>query len=1055
MSRRKVPLALLTTAALLLCLAPRLRGQELPDARESARQIASSANDDAITVEERREALRRLEEAARLFLGANETVEAARVLNRAGRLHLVLNAPRDALASHRRALELLRRTPSPDVKVDSLNGEGAVHMLRMRKAKAEKVLRQAIGLSRKIGYTVGQAQALLTLSDQQNFDNHPLALQTAREALALWQSVDNKAGLARTYAKLGEYYMAQNLLPESTQNYERALGLWRDLNNAPSQAEALIMLGFIEHRKGEWSGSIALQSQARALLDEKAEPYKMGQIASTLGEAFNENGLPEVSLTHFQRALEYYRLTEDPGAVAYATWGLGITHYFLRNYAEAETHLRQAIAALEGDPLRARCHEFLGRVYIETGAYDLALKNFHTALTIFTRAVNPKEAAQVRALMGQLFERQGQLERARRDYRRALATFERMSDHVNQTAVHYALGKLELRRGDYDAAEAHLRQSVEATEDIHRVPTSSDLTAAFSANVYERYEKYIECLMRLHAARPAQGFAARAFEASELARARSLAQLLRATQTNLLPGLDPELAAREKMLRQSLRMKEDQRFALLAKAGKNEELAELEAAMAGLQAEYRQVSNTIRASYPTFEQLTRPAAWDLKRIQEEVILDDQTVLLEYSLGADGSRVWVVTRDYIKTYDLPAQTDIEASARKVYGALATRPGVDTEDAFTPAAEELARLVLWPVAGELDKRRVIVVADDVLHYIPFQVLPASPSSGEMLVAEHDVINAPSASILGELRQEAARRQPAAKVLAAFGNPVFESNYAQRKDAEGDVQLADARPPETERGRPPDRDIELNGDSLDPARIPPLHYAKQELAGLRDTAAGGAIFVAEGFDATREKLIGTDLTQYAILHIATHGLLDPNRPEYSGLVLSLVDDAGRAQDGFVGLQDVYSLRAPVSLVVLSACRTGLGKDVRGEGLLGLTRGFMYAGASSVVASLWKVDDEATTVLMREFYGNLLQKKMPPAEALRAAQNRVRQNPNWQSPYYWAAFTLQGEYRQVIKTTPAASRTATPIEASAGGALLALLAGTAWWYRRRRKPRTAKEGA
>ncbi|MDQ3253518.1 MAG: CHAT domain-containing protein, partial [Acidobacteriota bacterium] len=188
---------------------------------------------------------------------------------------------------------------------------------------------------------------------------------------------------------------------------------------------------------------------------------------------------------------------------------------------------------------------------------------------------------------------------------------------------------------------------------------------------------------------------------------------------------------------------------------------------------------------------------------------------------------------------------------------------------------------------------------------------------------------------------------------------------------------------------------------------------------------------------------------LHFATHGFLDPLHPENSGLMLSTVNRNGQTQNGFVELQDIYNLHAPVDLVVLSACRTALGKTVRGEGLIGLTRGFMYAGASRVVASLWKVDDEATAELMKRFYGNMLQQGMTPAAALRAAQNSIRQEPQWRSPYYWAAFTLQGEYRRVINPTPEG----TPIHSKmiGGGALLALLVGAGrWWRRRHRGMRT-----
>jgi CHAT domain-containing protein len=1061
----KVPRVLLLSLVVLLCLISGARTRGAVDAAETARQIAAAANDDAVGLEERQEALRKLEEAAGLFLSAGETVEAARVLNRAGRLQLILNAPHDALDSHRQALALLEQTPAPEVEVDGLNGLAAAYLVGKAEGdegRAEEALHQSLALGEQSGYTRGRAQALLTLGDLQNYHNHVLALQTSQASLALWQTLDDRASLARAYTQIGTCYTARSMLSEAAQNYEQALQIWRELNNPSEQAEVLINLGFIEYRKGEWQNEISLMTQAQGLLDEKAEPEKMGQIAAGLAEAFRESGIPEVGLMHYQRALDYYRLTKDPHLVWYATWELGRTYYFQGKYPEALTLIRQSIDGVAKDGLdAAQTYHYLGRIYIATGEYADARQYLQSALDIYTRAVNPKEAAQVRVLMGQIYQQQGQAEPARQYYRQALEAFSKLSDQVNQAAVCYALGRLELKSGNYDAAEGYLRQSIEITENIRRVPTSSDLTAAFSASVQERYEGYVECLMREHRAEPARGLDARAFETSDRARARSLAELLRATETNLVPGLDPQLAEREKSLRQMLHVKNDDKVRLLGAAYRKEELDALDGEMARLKAEYEQVGETIRARYPAYEQITRPAGWDLRRIQQQVVADDQTVLLEYSLGADKSYVWAVTRKRIESRELPAQAQINEAAGRVYKLLATPPGAGTESELNEATGELSRMVLAPVAAELNRRRVIVVADGALNYIPFQVLPAPSSGGEPLIAGCEVVNAPSASILGELRQETARRQPAAKVLAAFGNPVFESNYAQYKDGSGEggdnkgvggEMVSSLLPSKNGRGPQPSRGIEVQGDSFDPSVIEPLFFAGVELANLRAVTAGRETFVAEEFAATREQLLGADLTQYAILHFATHGFLDPTHPENSGLVLSTVKRDGQAQDGFVKLQDIYSLHAPVDLVVLSACRTALGKEIRGEGLIGLTRGFMYAGASSVVSSLWKVDDEATSELMKRFYTNMLQRGMPPASALRAAQNSIRQEPQWRSPYYWAAFTLQGEYRQVVKSTPAGG-VPVYVKTLAVAASLALLlsAGAAWLYRLRRGLRAA----
>lgn len=164
---------------------------------------------------------------------------------------------------------------------------------------------------------------------------------------------------------------------------------------------------------------------------------------------------------------------------------------------------------------------------------------------------------------------------------------------------------------------------------------------------------------------------------------------------------------------------------------------------------------------------------------------------------------------------------------------------------------------------------------------------------------------------------------------------------------------------------------------------------------------------FNANRVTATSSDLGQYRIVHFATHGLLNSEHPELSGIVLSLVDEQGRPQDGFLRLREIYNLNLPAELVVLSACRTGLGKEIKGEGLVGLTRGFMYAGAARVVASLWKVQDDATAELMKRFYLGMLKDGMRPAAALRSAQVEMWKQKRWRSPYYWAAFVLQGEWK------------------------------------------------
>jgi CHAT domain-containing protein len=653
----------------------------------------------------------------------------------------------------------------------------------------------------------------------------------------------------------------------------------------------------------------------------------------------------------------------------------------------------------------------LGRTHAAINEPDEAMQYYRWALNEYHHASNPMEAARTTALIGQLYQSQGKVDQARKQYQAALSEFRKLDDHLNESAALYAIGNLELEQNNLDVAEDYLRQSLAVTEDIRRVSTSNDLTTALSATLQDRYESLIDCLMRRSTARPPSDYAVRAFEMSEVGRARALTEFFRATQPNVVSGVDPSLAQKENSLRKELRVKEDGKVALLATNYKRDDLTKLESQITALEAEYKQVIDTLRHRDPAYEQMTQPTTWDLRRIQDELIVDDDTMLLEFSLGTKQSYLWVVTRNDFSSYELPAGDRIVAATKTVYD-LVKEPPRDNSSAFNNSVRELTDMLLGPVDGKL-RKRIIIVGDGALNYLPFQLLTVKSENGVPLATNHEIVNTPSASILGYLEEEAAHRPRREVALAAFGDPMFASGFSRTKNSSGDLA---SNAGDEGRSLHAMRDIELNGDSVDPDALQPLFFAKRELTMLREIA-GDKSLVATGFDANADRLKSADLTPYAILHFATHGILDPKRPENSGIFLSTIQPDGRPQNGYLSLQDIYSLRAPVDLVVLSACQTGLGQEVRGEGLIGLTRGFMYAGAASVVASLWKVDDESTAELMKRFYTNMLQKGIPPAEALRAAQNSIRSEPQWSSPYYWAAFTLQGEYRNPIRLERAES--------------------------------------
>jgi CHAT domain-containing protein len=339
-----------------------------------------------------------------------------------------------------------------------------------------------------------------------------------------------------------------------------------------------------------------------------------------------------------------------------------------------------------------------------------------------------------------------------------------------------------------------------------------------------------------------------------------------------------------------------------------------------------------------------------------------------------------------------------------------------------------MVLSPIAAQLGTKRLLVVSDGTLQYIPFAALIDPTAKGragskQPMVARHEIVSSPSASVLALQRRELSGRKEAPQPLAVFADPVFNEDDERvrrisrtvDKSGKGYVtthshQVSQARVDRTRHKLPTDlersaRDFDLSF-SDNSSRIRRLPFSRAEAEAILQVAPGQA-FKALDFSASRNLAIGPEMSRYRILHFATHGLLNNEHPELSGIVLSLIDERGQTVDGFLRLNEIYNLQLPAELVVLSACQTALGKQVRGEGLVGLVRGFMYAGSKRVVASLWKVDDEATAELMKIFYRGMLKEGMRPAAALQAAKVEMSRHKRWHSPYYWAAFELQGEWR------------------------------------------------
>ncbi|PWT95008.1 MAG: hypothetical protein C5B55_01810, partial [Blastocatellia bacterium] len=508
-------------------------------------------------------------------------------------------------------------------------------------------------------------------------------------------------------------------------------------------------------------------------------------------------------------------------------------------------------------------------------------------------------------------------------------------------------------------------------------------------------------------------------------------ELLNESHVDFRQGVEPDLVKREREISQLLNAKAQRQIQLTARNGSKQEIDTLNKEISALEDEYQQVQVAIRKASPAYAALTQPQPLELQDIQKQ--LDPNTVLLEYSLGDERSYVWAVTPNSLKSYELAKRDEIQAKVKQVYDALTARSVVKSIETpaqrqdrineadllFQQSAAELSKQVLDPVSSELGNKRIVVVADGALQYIPFAALSvvSSPLSvakntGQLttdngqkyrpLVLDHELITLPSASALAVQRRNLENRTVAPRSLAVIADPVFSSNDSRLTKT---VKVADTNQESTADDT---RIIEhLSTNSSGGLTISRLPFTRQEADQILAVAPSASNLKAVDFRATRSLAMSDELSKYRYVHFATHGYLDSARPDLSAIVLSLVDQQGKPQDGFLRSHDIFNLKLPAELVVLSACETGLGKDVKGEGLVGLTRGFMYAGARRVTVSLWNVNDKATATLMTNLYAGILKVRKTPAAALRAAQIEMMRSKQWTSPYYWAAFVMQGDWK------------------------------------------------
>ncbi len=719
------------------------------------------------------------------------------------------------------------------------------------------------------------------------------------------------------------------------ERYEEALQAARESGNGNLEITILTRLANLHSSRGKTERAARYYEQALARAREIGDRGREARTLPNVVDLYLGLGQLEPARILLDDALALSQSVGDRTAEARALNQLGVLERQTGDLEASRTALERSLALRRqlGDRVgEAATLKHLGLTRIELGEHWAAGAALDQALALARELQDGRLEGGIVSNLGWFHHRAlGDPERALAHYDQALEILRRAGFAGGEASALHGAARAERDRGELAAACRRIEEALAVVESLRASTEIVDQRSSYLATKQDYYELYIDLLADLHRRDPAAGHAGRALEISERRRARSLLDVL----TQSVDAAGPSLR--------------------LASRGSAPEVPRLRTA-------------------------------DIQRL-----LDDDTLLLEYSLGDERSFLWRVTPSEVELHELPGRARLEKLGRTAYRLLSESRGRRGRAQLRLVGRELSDLLLAPVAGRLAER-LLVVGDGVLQVIPFGALPTprppgSPAaeSDRPLVTEHEIVYLPSLAVLAVLRQDLGARSPAPRTVAVVADPVFDRR---------DPRLGTPQPAATLAGDPP-------------APLDRLLASRREAEAILALAPAGEGFAALGFAASREMVMGGALADYRLVHLATHTLFDPRKPAFSGLVLSRFDESGRPREGLLRPGEVYGLELAAEMVVLSACRSGLGKEVRGEGLVGLTQGFLYAGAARVVVSFWPVDDEASAELMAGLYRGILEDGLPAAAALRSAQLAMHRNPRWHAPYYWAGFFLLGEWR------------------------------------------------
>jgi CHAT domain-containing protein/predicted negative regulator of RcsB-dependent stress response len=939
------------------------------------------------------------------------------VLSNLGQLYLDLKRPKAALKALEEGLSIARDEGGygPDeLEVTLLNGLGNVHHALGNKETALEHYEQALVMAHELKDTNAEGQILFNLGSHYTDIARPWdALAAFERYFAILHPTKNLPGKLEALDIINRLYRETGQNEKEFDSLQQIISIAQQAKDRLREGLALLNLGVYCQNRLRIQEAVEYYHRALATSRQPPNPALEASSLSHLGGAYQELDMDKEALNHYEQALQ---VLDQAGGARHLEAEIhdGMAHvYAVSNDWERQmSHLQKSLilaredrdGRLERDGLLS-----LARLYDRVGNLGEALRRCSEVLAIDREHQNQLGMGDALCYMGELLRRIGETETAINQCQAALKLARKIHHQGGIANALRGLARAYCDMGRFDQAAPHFEEAIEIYETARRDVLSPDWRTARLSVGHEVYLDYMRLLVE-------QNEFARALFFAERRKARVFLDLLVETRADVYQGVDPVARDRQEALARELHDLHEQLKAHLKmpEAERDVDLiASLEARRREAERAYQINEAEIRRCNPRYASLVAPDVWELKRLQE-VLLDEQTVVLEYVLDEPKSWLFAVSKSKLEVFSLPSKAEIETQVDVLYEA------VTSKGEFISVASDLYELLLKPAEEFILDKRLLIVPDEKLHLIPFATLLTAPTKVDQakgfadlpyLIRRNAIAYAPSASVAGFLesdRRQRSHRWRQDLIAFAFSESFIVPKREVTRYGPSALEAALAH---------------IRSDVFNP--LPGTREEVVRIASLLDDDVahsltrsvnlydGKSVKIRLGPEATKSALLSffgprAEPQPTRFVHFATHGVVDSVKPQFSGLIFN----PGKESSPYWQTFEIFNARIPSDLVVLSACETGLGKVFSGEGLIGLARAFFYAGASSVCPTLWPIDDPATANLMGRFYGYLLKHRndngsaIDKAEALRQAQlDLIKGGGELSHPYYWAAFVLIGQ--------------------------------------------------